>query len=582
MKISYVLIVLLLVSCSSAGRKERSGFQKLVSAGNFDGALSLLESKDFYKEEKSRLLFLMERGILLHMKGDYFQSVETLGKAKELSKKLYTVSLSKKAQKLIANDSYDIFYGEKFERSLIHFYLSLNHYLLYQKGSREGYTITPKKKDEKPKIIPEKILTADEKRTELIRARAEVLAWDSFLKTTKNERKGKTVYKDDLLAKVYGGFIHELMNTRNDDQIAMQLYKDAKKLLFKNYNRYRVFNKSHAKFTKDYKKLPKLKKSKIKKDYIQLTDYQKNLKDYLDEKILTLVNKMRPNQFKKQVKIQKPSKEILAKVKKRKSLKRSNVSVLFQKGMIPKKMADKHYYSLENAMNGPDATTGSKVAGAIGSVALTLFAAKQLGILSPPTAYNPGKDWVGLNLTQAAVNGASIAFELPMIENKRVSRFLWLVVEDKSGKEIKRKRIPVVQPLGEIAREAVAEHASSVYSRVGVRLATKHITAIVASYGTYKLIKKSSGEFFAKSAAVIQYLGASKAIANSERADTRHWSALPSTIRMTDLYLKPGDYILKVIQPNTSEKAKGMGPVWSQALHVEKKKKYLLNARTLH
>jgi hypothetical protein len=77
----------------------------------------------------------------------------------------------------------------------------------------------------------------------------------------------------------------------------------------------------------------------------------------------------------------------------------------------------------------------------------------------------------------------------------------------------------------------------------------KHLTAIVASYGTYKLLAKeddATSKFLARNAAVIQYLAASRGFAASERADTRHWSSLPQAVRLIDLQLPPGEYSLRL------------------------------------
>jgi len=78
----------------------------------------------------------MERGLLQHFKGDYDQSWQTLEEARTLAEKLYTVSLSKKAEKAILNDTFDLYYGEVYERSMIYFYLSLNSLLQYQKTKK--------------------------------------------------------------------------------------------------------------------------------------------------------------------------------------------------------------------------------------------------------------------------------------------------------------------------------------------------------------------------------------------------------------------------------------------------------------
>src|SRR5690606_37876801 len=108
--------------------------------------------------------------------------------------------------------------------------------------------------------------------------------WDSLLSRYTEESLGEDVYKTDLMAKLLGAFIHEEIGTNAEKQIARQLYNDAKDVLFKYYNLYPSFNKKYKKFADDYKKLPKLSRKKIEKEYIEPTDYAKNLSAFIQER----------------------------------------------------------------------------------------------------------------------------------------------------------------------------------------------------------------------------------------------------------------------------------------------------------
>lgn len=208
--------------------------------------------------------------------------------------------------------------------------------------------------------------------------------------------------------------------------------------------------------------------------------------------------------------------------------------------MIPKKVAEKKYFGLGKALNDPK--TGA--AARFGAAVLTVFAADKLGLLPPPGSYNPGGAYLGLKMGEAVVTGAAISFELPKIESKPVDDFTYLEIYDSSNKLFERRPVTLINPLGDIAEEAVAENAAGLYTRVGTRLAIKHAAAIAASFATYSAMKgKSNGnDFFAKNAAVLQYLAVAKGIEASEKADTRFWSTLPSTLRLTSLYLPKGEY----------------------------------------
>ena len=176
------------------------------------------------------------------------------------------------------------------------------------------------------------------------------------------------------------------------------------------------------------------------------------------------------------------------------------------------------------------------------------FAAQKLGLLPPPSSYSPAGAYLGLKTGELAVSLASISFELPKINNTPVSGVGDLLVYDLKDKLIKKRPLVLSEPLGDVAEMSVAEKSSALYARTGLRLALKHITAIVAAYGTYRALKGKdrSNDFFAKQAAVIQYAASTKTIEATEKADLRYWSTLPHNIRLSHVQLPVGKYRVKV------------------------------------
>ncbi|MBF0208560.1 MAG: hypothetical protein HQK53_16920, partial [Oligoflexia bacterium] len=118
------------------------------------------------------------------------------------------------------------------------------------------------------------------------------------------------------------------------------------------------------------------------------------------------------------------------------------------------------------------------------------------------------------------------------------------IFKQNTGELIKSVPLALLQPLGDIAEEAVSEDAAARYLKTGVRVGLKHIGAILAAYATYKAIVNKS-DFFAKSAALLQYTGSTKLIALTEKADTRYWSTLPKDIRMGQTFIPSGEYEIK-------------------------------------
>ncbi|MEE2744644.1 MAG: hypothetical protein VYD54_12095, partial [Bdellovibrionota bacterium] len=223
--LKFILLCLFLSGCATPVlRQTARTIRTQIRQGNYQQALKVVQAEKSYKEKKTRLLFHMEQGLIYHLMGRFQKSIDHLGQAKSIHQKLYTISLKKKLQTILTNETVDIYYGEVFERSLLHFYQALNHFSLYQRGS----LLLPEGKE-----MMVKKLSQQEKRSHLLSSRAEVVSWDSFLDSQQESRRGKSIFKNDLLSKTFGAFIHETLDTPSENQVALQLYKDAKKILFR-------------------------------------------------------------------------------------------------------------------------------------------------------------------------------------------------------------------------------------------------------------------------------------------------------------------------------------------------------------
>ena len=472
-------------------KEDQETLRKAYRTGQYDKALEHLKESNNYQRDESKLLLFLEKGLLEHSKGNYRQSIIDFEKAREIYKSLYTSSLSKGVQSLIANDNYKHFFGATYERSLIHFFLSLNHFLLHQDPG----------------------LTDKEKRIQLFAARAEILSWDSFLAEQMGEKKGQSVFKNDLLARVFGGFIHEYVGTREDREVALQLYKDAKSILFKNYNAYQVYNISYKKFVKDFDKLHLIKTEEVKNNYVSETGFQKELKEFLNYKILEL-----------------------SKRKRRHKKLKDNITILLQRGIIPEKVAKVEYFPLGTVM-------------ASSNQNLYQYASRDLHIGYAPYHYR------SYNNNYSFGGALAIKFEVPVIRYRPIREKISVNILDTNGKQVREEKMVLISPMGEIAEQALAEDAPARYRRIGLRLATKYVAAIGASYATYMGLRKRLGAGLAKAIAIGQFAMTSKMIQNSEKADIRYWSTLPNDVRMATFHLPPGNYRLRA---NVREEGKSL------------------------
>ncbi len=91
---------------------------------------SALEGVEKIDQGRSELLYLYEKGILLHYANRYEESNAALEKAEGIYDELYTKSLSLEAGAFLMSDNVIKYRGEQFEAALSHYYKILNYLYL--------------------------------------------------------------------------------------------------------------------------------------------------------------------------------------------------------------------------------------------------------------------------------------------------------------------------------------------------------------------------------------------------------------------------------------------------------------------
>jgi len=117
----FVATLLLCVGCATVPLDEaRRNFNSgaLIEA---DRNLASLPN------DRDRVLYLMERGMIRHVRGDYTNSTSDWLEAVKLETQLETHSLTKAGASMIANDSLLSFRGYPYEQTLLHVYLAKNY-----------------------------------------------------------------------------------------------------------------------------------------------------------------------------------------------------------------------------------------------------------------------------------------------------------------------------------------------------------------------------------------------------------------------------------------------------------------------
>ena len=118
-------LLVLLNGC--AGRLNKASQE--YYAGQPREALTLLDKGESFGN-RNELLFLMEKGLVLHQLGNYRQSAEQLLQAAQLIDQFYYISLSEQASALAVNDWLTRYKGEYSERLWVHSYLMMDFLLL--------------------------------------------------------------------------------------------------------------------------------------------------------------------------------------------------------------------------------------------------------------------------------------------------------------------------------------------------------------------------------------------------------------------------------------------------------------------
>ncbi len=535
-------------------REEQSQLKNLFEQGLYDKALKVLNKSTLKEDKENHLLYLLQKGKLYFAKELYFEASLIFLEASELMDKLYTKKIREILLAGVMNDNSKSYRGQIYERSLLFYYQAMSHLKIYRRGK---YNRSKKKmvEDKEVEYLEEQVLSSSQKREQLFKARAAVVAWDTFYKELQRSNL-KSAFKHDLFAKILAAQIHELVNTRSDGQISLQLYKDATKILKDLGPSLEAFNTTYEKYHKEI-----WEKGKPKKEFINLTETYKHLESYLMAKTLQMTKKYRSYEFKKMKRSfakNKQALEIYNGLGKKK--------IIIENRTIAPLLAEDFSYNLRSAIDSVESPTAKAFIQGVGVPILTYFAMGPLGLGSVSQSGNT-RLYVRHGVGEAMVSEAGIEFEMPVIKKQKDPHFSKLLIykktkdlDPKKTKPIGSHELQLVGPLSDMAYMMNKEAISNSFEARGLRIAIKHVIAIIAAYKTYQSVQETSGELFAKPAAFAQYLASAKGIKASERADTRQWSTLPSEVLITEIDLPKGEYVL-YLSDETQKQTRKLGQV---------------------
>lgn len=124
--------LLIVASCATTGRyqdKASEVFENIEFA-DFDQASAKIDQIPFYQRDRNKLLYLLEKAKLEHMRGNYRHSNTYFEQAYILVDDGIKNSVGQIALSNIANPMHTKYKGEDFEKVMIHYYKALNYYYL--------------------------------------------------------------------------------------------------------------------------------------------------------------------------------------------------------------------------------------------------------------------------------------------------------------------------------------------------------------------------------------------------------------------------------------------------------------------
>lgn len=123
----FVLLLLVVSVTGCAGRLNKAS--ALFYADKPQKALAELEKGDRFGQ-RNQLLFLMERGVVLHQLGRYQESADSLLQAENQINRFERLSISEQLSSLITTEWLSRYQGEYSERLWVHTYLMMDFLLL--------------------------------------------------------------------------------------------------------------------------------------------------------------------------------------------------------------------------------------------------------------------------------------------------------------------------------------------------------------------------------------------------------------------------------------------------------------------
>jgi hypothetical protein len=139
-------VALVFVSACSNYVARSTLIRTALIEDDYDRALAAVEEID---PSNSKLLYLYEKGLILHCRGDYAGSSEAFAQSEIVLEDLYTKSVTREAAALAISETIAQYRGDAFEAVFVNYYQILNYLGL---GDVEGAMVECRRVNRKLQI----------------------------------------------------------------------------------------------------------------------------------------------------------------------------------------------------------------------------------------------------------------------------------------------------------------------------------------------------------------------------------------------------------------------------------------------
>jgi hypothetical protein len=125
--LTWTFIFLVCLSGCGVPRHLTATVDEMSARGEFSQALSYVEEHEEDYQNRNRLLFYLDEGMLAFSVGDFEKAIQAFTAAEELMEELYTISISGEATTFLINDNTAPYRGEDFESVMVNLFLALSY-----------------------------------------------------------------------------------------------------------------------------------------------------------------------------------------------------------------------------------------------------------------------------------------------------------------------------------------------------------------------------------------------------------------------------------------------------------------------